>query len=130
MMLGALSSLKGLRRNVGLLKSIVWDVEPKQLMEPRCSAPGAGQGQKKNLSGFFFYIERTGGAKPALYIMCHTESGCAETVGKIDEIPGDLLTEAVSENKGKEYFGMCPINKKIEDWLRKELGIPPREDET
>ncbi len=44
-------------------------------------------------------------------------------VAKIDEIPDDLIAEAIEENKNKEYFGMYPINKKIEIWLKKEIGI-------
>ncbi len=127
MIFGDLSSLKALKRNVLVLKNIMWDIEPKQLMEPRC-VPGTAQ--KESISGYLFYIEKMAGTKPALYVMCHTESGCAETIGKIDEIPEELIAEALSENKAKEYFGMCPINKKIEDWLRKELGLPPRADES
>jgi hypothetical protein len=49
--------------------------------------------------------------------------GYAETMAKIDEIPDYLLAEAIEENKQIEYFGMYPINKRIENWLRKELGI-------
>ncbi len=55
--------------------------------------------------------------------MCHTSMGYAETMAKIDEIPDYFLAEAIEENKQIEYFGMYPINKRIENWLRKELGI-------
>ena len=63
------------------------------------------------------------GKKPALFLMFHTAAGYAETVAKIDGIPDDLITEAIEENKQKEYFGIYPINKKIEIWLKKEIGI-------
>jgi len=53
------------------------------------------------------------GKKPTLFLMCHTAAGYAETVATIDEIPDDPITEAIEENKQKEYFGMYPINKKI-----------------
>jgi len=35
-MFGDLASLNDLRKNRGLLKNIIWDIEPKRLMEPRC----------------------------------------------------------------------------------------------
>jgi hypothetical protein len=54
--------------------------------------------------------------------MCHTSMGYAETMAKIDEIPDYLLTEAIEENKEKEYFGICSINKRIENWLKKGVG--------
>jgi hypothetical protein len=63
------------------------------------------------------------GMKPVLYLMCNTASGYAETIGKIDEIPDELIAEAIEENKDRVYFGMYPINKKIKDWLKRELGI-------
>jgi len=63
------------------------------------------------------------GKKPTLFLMCHTAAGYAETVATIDEIPDDPITEAIEENKQKEYFGMYSINKKIEIWLKKEIGI-------
>ena len=61
--------------------------------------------------------------KPALFLMCHTAMGYAETVAMINEIPDELIAGAIIENKDKEFFGMCPINKKVEEWLKRELGI-------
>ena len=122
-MFGDLASLNDLRKNRGLLKNIIWDIEPKRLMEPRCRITDAGEQERETIDGFLFYIDKMTGMKPALYLMCHTESGYAETVAKIDELPEELMQEAVDENRSKEYFGMYPINKKIEDWLRRELGI-------
>jgi hypothetical protein len=34
-----------------------------------------------------------------------------------------MIQEAMDNNKDKEYFGMVPINKRIKDWLKKELAI-------
>ena len=81
-----------------------------------------GKEERRIISGYLFYIDKMA-KKPALFLMCHTSMGYAETVAKIDDIPDDLIAEAIEENKEKEYFGMCPINKRIENWLRKELGI-------
>ena len=117
-MLGGLMTLRSLKNSPLLHKHILWDVEPKQLMEPTVGKSGS-----KLAGGYIFYIDKMGSKKPALYVMCQTGSGYAETIGKIDEVPEDLLIEAVHENKHREYFKMSPINKKLEEWLKTELGI-------
>jgi len=114
-------SLDGLRKNKRIHKHILWDIEPKQLMEPRCRITKEGKKEMRTIAGYLFYIDKMG-KKPTLFLMSHTSMGYAETVSKIDEIPDELIAEAIKENKNKEFFGMCPINKKIEDWLKKELG--------
>jgi len=122
MMFFDVTSLADLKRGKWVHKYIIWDIEPKQLMEPRCRITKEGKEEWKTISGYLFYIDKMGG-KPTLFLMRHTATGYAETVAKIDEIPDELIAEAIEENKSKEYFGMCPINKKIESWLKKELGI-------
>ncbi len=122
MIFGNITSLADLKRDKWIHKHIIWEIEPKQLMEPRCRITKEGKEERKTISGYLFYIDRMG-KKPALFLMCHTAGGYAETVASIDKIPDDLIVEAIEENKKKEYFGMYPINKKIENWLKKELGI-------
>jgi len=122
MIFGNITSLADLKRDKWIHKHIIWEIEPKQLMEPRCRITKEGKEERKTISGYLFYIDRMG-SKPTLFLMCHTASGYAETVLSIDKIPDDLIAEAIEENKNKEYFGMYPINKKIESWLKKELGI-------
>jgi len=122
MIFGNITSLADLKRDKWIHKHIIWEIEPKQLMEPRCRITKEGKEERKTISGYLFYIDRMG-SKPTLFLMCHTASGYAETVLSIDKIPDDLIAEAIEENKNKEYFGMYPINKKIESWLKKELEI-------
>jgi hypothetical protein len=122
MIFGNITSLAALKRDTWIHKHIIWEIEPKQLMEPRCRITQEGKEERNIISGYLFYIDKMG-KKPALFLMCHTAAGYAETVAKIDEIPDDLIAEAIEENKQKEYFGMYPINKKIEKWLKKEIGI-------
>lgn len=117
-----ITSLSDLRRAKGVHKHIIWDIEPKQLMEPRCKLSKEDREETKIIAGYLFYIDKMG-KKPALFLMVHTAMGYAETIAKIDEIPDELLLEAIEENKTKEFFGMCPINEKIKEWLKKELGI-------
>jgi len=115
--------LNDLKKDKEVLKDIIWDMEPKQLMEPRYSLTEEGKRKEKIIRGYIFYIDKMSGDKPGLFLMCHTTMGYAETVANIDEIPDELIAEAIEENKGKEYFGMYPINKKLEAWLKKELGL-------
>jgi hypothetical protein len=115
--------LDDLKKDKEVLKDIIWDIEPKQLMEPRYSLTEEGKRKEKIIRGYIFYIDKMSGDKPGLFLMCHTTMGYAETVANIDEIPDELIAEAIEENKAKECFGMYPINKKLEAWLKKELGI-------
>ena len=122
MIFANITSLDDLKKDKWIYKHIIWEIEPKQLMEPRCRITKEGKEERKTISGYLFYIDRMA-SKPTLFLMCHTASGYAETVLSIDKIPDDLIAEAIEENKNKEYFGMYPINKKIERWLKKELEI-------
>lgn len=123
MMLEDMPGLKDIKEDHAVLKDIIWDLEPKQLMEPTYYLNKEGKKEKKILRGYMFYIDRMSFAKPGLFLMCHTGSSYAETIAKVSEVPDELVNEAIEENKSKEYFGMVPINKKIEVWLKKELGI-------
>jgi hypothetical protein len=113
------SSLKKARH---IVENIIWDFTPKQLLQPRCKVTDSPSSPRQDLSGYILYIE-TIGSTPALFLMIHQSSGFAETLAKIDGIPDELLSEAVRENKGKDCGGMYPINKTLEDWLKKEFGL-------
>jgi hypothetical protein len=117
-----ISSLGDIKKDKYVIEHIIWDFEPKQLMEPRCRITAEGKEFREPIKGYLFYID-TIDEKPALFLMRHTYSDCAETVAKIDEIPEELLLKAIDENKDKEYFSMYPINKNVENWLKKQLGI-------
>lgn len=105
-----------------VIERIMWDIEPKELMEPVTRMTEEGMKFTAPLKGYIFYIE-TVGTSPVLYLMRHTAGNYAETLGQIDEIPQDLILESIEENKAKMYSGMCPINNKVKDWLKKELGV-------
>lgn len=115
------SSLGDIKKDKYVIEHIIWDIEPKQLMEPHYIKKDDGEELRKEIKGYFFYIE-TMDEKPALFLMRHAATGYAETVAKADEIPDELLAEAIDENKDRGFFGMYPINKKVEDWLKKELA--------
>jgi hypothetical protein len=117
------ATLEDLKKDEKILKHILWDIEPKQLMEPDYYITEDGKQDKRIIRGYIFYIDKLPEDKPGLFLMCHTSSSYAETVARITEIPDELISEAIEENKSREYFSMLPINKKIETWLKKELGL-------
>ncbi len=57
MMFGDLATLNGLKRNKHVLKHIIWDIEPKQLMEPRHRITEEGKQEIKPINGYLFYID-------------------------------------------------------------------------
>jgi len=117
------ATLEDLKKDGKILKHILWDIEPQQLMEPDYYITKDGKQDKRIIRGYIFYIDKLPEDKPGLFLICHTRSSYAETVARITEIPDELISEAIEENKSREYFSMLPINKKIEAWLKKELRL-------
>ena len=120
-MYAELLSFADIKKEPFVISHILWDKEPKDLMEPRCSPTGVGAEQRPPLKGYVFYID-TMDKEPALFLMRHTAAAYAETLAQIHEVPQELLTEAIEENKSRHYFGMYPINDKIKEWLKTELA--------
>jgi hypothetical protein len=105
-----------------VIQNIRWDLEPKELMDTKYKKTESGVEARGEIKGYVFYIESMG-EKPSLFLMRHTAAEYGETMAQIDEIPLELLKEAIEENKDKHYSGMYPINKKVEAWIKKELGV-------
>ncbi|MFZ5997433.1 MAG: DVU0772 family protein [Nitrospirota bacterium] len=122
MLFSELLSLNDIKKEQFVIDNIRWDLEPKDLMEPRTKVTAEGVKRREPIKGYVFYID-TADDKPILFLMRHTAADYAETLARIDEIPRELLAESVEENKARAYFRMYPINKKVEAWLKKELGI-------
>ncbi|MCC6347085.1 MAG: hypothetical protein IT388_07865 [Nitrospirales bacterium] len=122
MMFDELLTLEDIKREPFIVENIRWDVEPRDLMEPRHIRTEAGTEVKPPIKGYIFYIDVTD-AKPALFLLRHTTADYAETLAQIKEIPAELLSEAVEENRGRLYFNMSPINGKVEVWLKEQFGI-------
>jgi hypothetical protein len=120
-MFAELISFEDVKKEPYIISHILWDKEPRDLMEPRCSASGDRSETRGPIKGYVFYID-TMDEEPALFLMRHTAADYAETLAQISEIPRELLEEAIEENKARQYFNMYPINEKITAWLKKELG--------
>lgn len=121
-MFDAILTLSDVKNEPFVIDHILWDTEPKDLMEPRFSMTPEGRQLREPIKGYVLYID-TLDKKPTLFLMRHTSADYAETLARIDEIPQELLNEAVEENQGRQYFGMYPINKKVEAWLKKEFAL-------
>jgi len=115
-------SLDQIKKEPYIVEHILWDLHPRDLMEPRSKLTEEGTKFRDEIKGYVFYID-TMDDRPQLFLMRHTAMDYAETLAKIDEVPQELLSGAIEENKDKEYFKMYPINSLVEAWLKKELGI-------
>ncbi len=122
MLISDLLTFNDIKDDSYIKEHILWDLNPEDLMEPRCTITEKGMKYRDRIKGFLFYID-TFAKKPTLYLMKHTINDYGATLAIITEIPQDLVSEAIMENKSKEYFGMYPINTKIKDWIKKEMGI-------
>jgi len=122
-MFGQILSFDELKQESFIIENILWDVEPRDLMEPRHKVTEAGTQIRGQIKGYVFYID-TMEEPPRLFLMRHTAMDFGETAAKIEEMPQELLIEAVEENKDKSYFKMYPINSRIKEWLKKEFNLP------
>lgn len=122
MLFHKLLSFSEIKKEPFIINNIRWDLEPKDLMEPRCIITEEGIKKREPIKGYVFYIDAME-ETPKLFLMRHTAADYAETLAEIEEIPKDLLSEAIEENREKAYFKMYPINEKIKYWLKRELGI-------
>ena len=122
MMFDEILSLAQIKKEPYIVDHILWDLQPKDLMEPRVKMTGERTEFRDEIKGYVFYID-TIDDRPQLFLMRHTAVDFAETLAKIDEIPLELLLGSIEENKDQAYFSMYPINSRVKAWLKKELGI-------
>ncbi len=111
-------SIQELRENKKFLERIRWDITPKIWFNPPLTSAG---NEKYNIDSFMFYVD-IAYDKPALVIM-RNKTSISKTVGYVENVPEDLLKEAMNCSADECVAGMYPINKKLEDWLKKELGL-------
>ncbi len=105
-----------------ILSAIKWDVTPRILMEPRFKSRPEDVERLKEIVGYMFYIE-TQCEPPALILMKVGRSDIESTVGRIDEIPPELIKRAIDNPVERPVYGMYTITDEIKEWLKKELNI-------
>src|SRR3990172_2224286 len=114
--------IERLRKNRVFMDNLRWDVTPEILFRPRFVRAENDCGLIKETQGFMFYIDYMKDVEPNLMVM-KTFEFRSKTVGEIEGAPRDLLLAAVKKEGVKDVTGMYPIDKAVEAWLKKELGL-------
>jgi len=114
--------LSDIKNAPDILSAIKWDVTPRILMEPRFRSRPEDVERLKEIVGYMFYIE-TQCEPPALILMKVGRSDIESTVGRIDEIPPELIKRAIDNPVERPVYGMYAITDEIKEWLKKELNI-------
>jgi hypothetical protein len=112
-----LQELKDIKRRPDLLCRIRFDVTPRMIMAPR-----VGEGAVMDTAGCAFYIETHEGP-PTLMLMKIGKEGVMSTVGKVDEIPREMLERAIASPPDPPANEMYAITDEIAEWLKKELDL-------
>ena len=115
-------SLSDIRETPDILQRIKWDATPKMVMEPRFVSRPEDMQRLQELSGYMFYIESQC-KPPALMLLKVGKTDITSTVGRIEEIPVELLTRAMENPEHGPSHGMYAITEEIKTWLKKKLGV-------
>ena len=110
-------SVKDLKGYKDFLEELRWDITPKILFEPMFKK----QGGSKSMDGYMLYVDIIEN-QPVLMIM-KNKYGMSETAAYIEGVPEDLLKETTDCPPDECIGGMYPITKKLEAWLKNELGL-------
>ncbi len=114
--------LNDIRQSPDILEKIKWEVTPQMVMEPRFQLESEGLRKLSEISGYMFYIESQCNP-PALMLLKVGKTDIASTVGKVDEVPQELIRKAMENPVDKPANGMYAITAEIREWLKKELGV-------
>jgi len=115
-------SLSDIRETPDILRKIRWDTTPQMVMEPRFLSRPEDMQRLQELSGYMFYIESQC-EPPALMLLKVGKTDITSTVGRVDEIPIELVRRAMENPMHPPSHGMYAITEEIKAWLKKELGV-------
>ncbi len=115
------SGIAEIRSRPDIIAGIKWDVTPEVLMEPRFQSNPDDLKKLREISGYMFYVESQC-EPPALMLMKVGKTDITSTVGKIENVPQELIQRAIHNPVHKPSFGMYAITEEIKEWLKKELG--------
>jgi hypothetical protein len=115
----AVMSITDLKKRPDVVRAIRFDVTPKMIMEPRIGPEGV---TPADLKGFTFYIEAFD-EPPELMIMKVSGSSVMTTLGKIEDIPAEMIRRAVDDPVEPAANKMYAITDEIRDWLREAIGL-------
>jgi hypothetical protein len=115
-------SLSDIRETPDIVQRIKWDATPQMVMEPRFLSRPEDMQRLQELSGYMFYVESQC-KPPAVMLLKIGRTDITSTVGKIDEIPVELVRSAIENPVHAPSHGMYAITEEIKVWLKKELGV-------
>ncbi len=114
-------SINDLKKSHYFRQNIRWDVTPKIFLSPSIPSGNKAEGIVDATHGYMLYVDIVND-KPALVIM-QLKYAMSRTVGYVDDIPEDLLREAMNCNAEEHKTGMCPLPKSLQEWLKKEMEL-------
>lgn len=114
--------LNDIKKRPDILSEIKFNVTPQVMMEPRFQSYPEDLEKLKEITGYMFYIESET-EPPGLMLLRIGRSDITTTIGKIDEIPVEMLRTAIDKPALPPAHGMYAITDEIRDWLKKELGL-------
>jgi len=114
--------LDDIKQRQDILSDIKFNVTPQVMMEPRFQSQADDLERLKEITGYMFYVESET-EPPALMLLKTGRTDVTTTVGKIDEIPLEMVRKAIDEPLLPPSHGMYAITDEIRDWLKKELGL-------
>ncbi|MDA8084764.1 MAG: hypothetical protein M0024_13990 [Nitrospiraceae bacterium] len=114
--------LEDIIKRPDILGKIKLEVTPQKMMEPRFQTRPEDIEKLKDITGYMFYIE-TESETPSLMLLKIGRSDITNTVGKISEIPADMVKRAIDSPALPPTCGMYAITGEIRDWLKEKLGI-------
>ncbi len=117
-----LQGLKEIRKRPDIHAKIKFDVTPRMVMEPRFHSKTEDLEKLRLIAGYMFYIESQCNP-PALMVMKIGNTDITTTIGKIDEVPAELLEKAITNPAEPPSHGMYAITEDIRVWLKKELEL-------
>jgi len=115
-------SLNDIRETPDILQKIKWDATPQMVMEPRFLSRPEDMQRLQELSGYMFYVESQCNP-PALMLLKVGKTDITSTVGRIEEIPVELVRKALENPEHPPSHGMYAITEEIKTWLKRELGV-------
>src|SRR5512139_1941936 len=105
-------SLSDITETPDILQKIKWDVTPQTVMEPRFLSRPEDMQRLKELSGYIFYIESQC-EPPALMLLKVGKTDITSTVGRVDELPVELVRRAMENPEHAPSHGMYAITEEI-----------------
>jgi len=117
-----MQELNDLKMRPEILSNIKLNVTPAMFMEPRFSSDKDGLKKLSEITGYMFYIESQC-KPPALMLMKIGKTDISQTIGKITEIPHEMVLRAIENPVHPSEHGMYAITDEIKEWLKKELDL-------